>query len=171
MENEHWYAMYVKMHHEKKTAEKLDNMGVKNYLPQKKKGKKWSDRKKNLKEKIKKTKIFIRTDEKTRIEVLKSVSSINGTMIDKATHKPAIIRDEEMKRFMFMLDYSEETVRFISEPLKPGEKVEVVKGPLAGLTGEFINTDGKCQMSVRLNMLGCAVVDMPAGYLRKIEAQ
>ena len=74
-----------------------------------------------------------------------------------------------MERFMFMLDYSEDTVRFISEPLKPGEKVEVVKGPLAGLKGELIDTDGKCQMSVRLNMLGCAMVDMPAGYLKKIE--
>ncbi|MBU3807373.1 MAG: UpxY family transcription antiterminator [Candidatus Phocaeicola faecipullorum] len=169
MENEHWYAMYVKMHHEKKTAEKLDNMGVRNYLPLQETVKQWSDRKKKVKEVVIPMIIFIRTDEKTRIEVLKSVSSINGTMIDKATHKPAIIRDEEMKRFMFMLDYSEETVRFISEPLKPGEKVEVVKGPLAGLKGELIDTDGKCQMSVRLNMLGCAMVDIPAGYLKKIE--
>ena len=121
MENEHWYAMYVKMHHEKKTAEKLDNMGVRNYLPLQETVKQWSDRKKKVKEVVIPMIIFIRTDEKTRIEVLKSVSSINGTMIDKATHKPAIIRDEEMERFMFMLDYSEDTVRFISEPLKPGE--------------------------------------------------
>ena len=175
MENEHWYAMYVKMHHEKKTAEKLDNMGVRNYLPLQETVKQWSDRKKKVKEVVIPMIIFIRTDEKTRIEVLKSVSSINGTMIDRATRKPAIIRDEEMERFMFMLDYSvmldysEDTVRFISEPLKPGEKVEVVKGPLAGLKGELIDTDGKCQMSVRLNMLGCAMVDMPAGYLKKIE--
>lgn len=169
MENEHWYAMYVKMHHEKKTAEKLDNLGIRNYLPLQETVKQWSDRKKKVKEVVIPMIIFIRTDDKTRIEILKTVVSINGTMIDKATHKPAIIRDEEMERFMFMLDYSEDTVRFTSEPLKPGEKVEVVKGPLTGLKGELLNIDGKCQVSVRLNMLGCAIVDMPAGYLKKTE--
>ena len=141
MENNHWYAMYVKMHHEKKTAEKLYNMGI----------------------------IFINTDEKTRIEILKTVPSINGTMIDRTTHKPAIIRDDEMERFMFMLDYSESTVSFTTETLKPGEKVEVIKGPLNGLKGELMETNGKCQVSVRLNMLGCAIVEMPIGYVKKIE--
>lgn len=28
MEKENWYAMYVRMHHEKKVAEKLGQMGV-----------------------------------------------------------------------------------------------------------------------------------------------
>ena len=169
MKNNHWYAMYVKMHHEKKTAEKLYNMGIKNFLPLQERIKQWSDRKKKVKEVIIPMMIFINTDEKTRIEILKSIPSINGTMIDRATHKPAIIRDEEMERFMFMLDYTENAVRFTSEPLKPGEKVEVIKGPLCGLKGELIDIEGKSQVSVRLNMLGCAMVEMPAGYLKKIE--
>ena len=169
MEKEHWYAMYVKMHHEKKTAEKLSNMGIRNYLPLQETVRQWSDRKKKIQVVIIPMIIFVRSNEKDRIEILKSVPSINGTMIDKATHKPAIIRDEEMERFMFMLDYSEDTVRFTGEPLKPGEKVEVIKGPLSGLKGELIDIDGKSQVSVRLNMLGCAMVEMPIGYLKKIE--
>ena len=169
MENEHWYAMYVKMHHEKKTAEKLYKMGVEHYLPLQETVKQWSDRKKKVKEIVIPMIIFIKSDDKTRIEVLKSIPSVNGTMIDKATHKPAIIRNEEMERFMFMLDYSENTVRFCSEPLKPGEKVEVIKGPLKGLKGELIDIDGKSQVSVRLKMLGCAMVEMPVGFLKKIE--
>ena len=169
MENEHWYAMYVKMHHEKKTAEKLYKMGVKHYLPLQETVKQWSDRKKKVKEIVIPMIIFIKSDDKTRIEVLKSIPSVNGTMIDKATHKPAIIRNEEMERFMFMLDYSENTVRFCCEPLKPGEKVEVIKGPLKGLKGELIDIDGKSQVSIRLEMLGCAMVEMPVGFLKKIE--
>ena len=113
--------------------------------------------------------IFINTDEKTRIEILKLIPSINGTLIDRATNKPAVIRDDEMERFMFMLDYSENTVSFTTEQLKPGEKVEVIKGPLNGLKGELMESEGKCQVSVRLNMLGCAVVEMPVGFLKKIE--
>lgn len=169
MENNHWYAMYVKMHHEKKTAEKLYNMGIRNFLPLQERVKQWSDRKKKVKEVIIPMMIFINTDEKTRIEILKTIPSINGTMIDRATHKPAVIRDDEMERFMFMLDYSESAVSFTTETLKPGEKVEVIKGPLNGLKGELVEIDGKCQVSVRLNMLGCAIVEMPVGYLKKIE--
>lgn len=171
MENEHWYAMYVKMHHEKKTAEKLSNMGITNYLPLQETIRQWSDRKKKIQVVIIPMIIFVKSNEKTRIEILKNVPSLNGTMIDKATHKPAIIRDEEMERFMFMLDYSDEAVQFTNEPLKPGEKVEVIKGPLCGLKGELIEIDGKSQVSVRLNMLGCAMVEMPIGYLKKIENQ
>lgn len=169
MENEHWYAMYVKMHHEKKTAEKLSNLGITNYLPLQETIRQWSDRKKKIQVVIIPMIIFVKSNEKTRIEILKNIPSINGTMIDKATHKPAIIRDEEMERFMFMLDYSEEAVQFTSEPLKPGEKVEVIKGPLSGLEGELIEIDGKSQVSVRLNMLGCAMVEMPVGHLKKID--
>lgn len=171
MENEHWYAMYVKMHHEKKTAEKLSNMGITNYLPLQETIRQWSDRKKKIQVVIIPMIIFVKSNEKTRIEILKNVHSINGTMIDKATHKPAIIRDEEMERFMFMLDYSDEAVQFTNEQLKQGEKVEVIKGPLCGLKGELIEIDGKSQVSVRLNMLGCAMVEMPVGYLKKIENQ
>ena len=169
MENEHWYAMYVKMHHEKKTAEKLSNMGITNYLPLQETIRQWSDRKKKIQVVIIPMIIFVKSNEKTRIEILKNVPSINGTMIDKATHKPAIIRDEEMERFMFMLDYSDEAVQFTNEQLKPGEKVEVIKGPLCGLKGELIEIDGKSQVSVRLNMLGCAMVEMPVGYLKRFE--
>lgn len=169
MENEHWYAMYVKMHHEKKTAEKLSNMGITNYLPLQETIRQWSDRKKKIQVVIIPMIIFVKSNEKTRIEILKNVPSINGTMIDKATHKPAIIRDEEMERFMFMLDYSDEAVQFTNEQLKPGEKVEVIKGPLCGLKGELIEIDGKSQVSVRLNMLGFAMVEMPIGHLKKIE--
>ena len=144
-------------------------MGVKHYLPLQETVKQWRDRKKKVKEIVIPMIIFIKSDDKTRIEVLKSSPSVNGTMIDKATHKPAIIRNEEMERFMFMLDYSENTVRFCCEPLKPGEKVEVIKGPLKGLKGELIDIDGKSQVSVRLEMLGYAMVEMPVGFLKKIE--
>ena len=169
METENWYAMYVKMHHEKKTAERLNSMGIRNFLPLQETVKQWSDRKKKVKEVVIPMIIFIKCDEKNRIEVLKSLPSVNGTMIDKATHKPAIIRDEEMERFMFMLDYSENTVHFTTEQLEPGEKVEVIKGPLCGLNGELVDIDGKSQVSVRLNMLGYALVEMPVGYLKKAE--
>ena len=39
------------------------------------------------------------------------------------------------------------------------------KGPLSGLVGELVTVGGKSKIAVRLNMLGCACVDMPIGYV------
>ena len=50
-------------------------------------------------------------------------------------------------------------------PLARGEKVRVIKGPLSGLVGELVTVGGKSKIAVRLNMLGCACVDMPIGYV------
>ena len=70
--------------------------------------------------------------------------------------------------FRFMLDYSEEAICMNSSPLARGEKVRVVKGPLTGLVGELVNVDGKSKIAVRLNMLGCACVNMPIGYVEAV---
>ena len=45
---------------------------------------------------------------------------------------------------------------------------KVIKGPLAGLEGELVMIGGKSKVAVRLDMLGCAHVDMPIGYVERI---
>ena len=99
--------------------------------------------------------IFICTDEKGRIELLQNFPSLTGCLIDPATRRPAMIRDKEMEQFKFMLDYSEETVRFQNEPLAPGEQVEVIKGSLKGLQGELVEIGGHSQVMIRIDHLLC----------------
>ena len=36
---------------------------------------------------------------------------------------------------------------------------------VSGLVGELVTVGGKSKIAVRLNMLGCACVDMPIGYV------
>ena len=165
---EHWYALYVRMHHEKKTAARLDELGVTNYLPVQETVRQWSDRKKKLTVVVIPMMIFVRTDEQGRLELIRDFPSITGALIDRSTHRPAVIRDEEMERFRFMLDFSEQTVHFIDKPLAPGDKVKVIKGPLAGLEGELIYLDNKSEIVVRIDQLGSASVEIPGGYVEKL---
>ena len=44
---------------------------------------------------------------------------------------------------------------------------DVVKGPLKGLEGELVEVDGKAKVVVRLDLLGCAGVDMPVRVLSR----
>ena len=57
----------------------------------------------------------------------------------------------------------------IYAPLAPGELIRVVKGPLKGLEGELVEVDGKAKVVVRLDLLGCAGVDMPVGFVEKMK--
>ena len=159
-----WYVALVRMHHEKKVAERLNKMGIENFVPVQQELHQWSDRRKMVESVLLPMMIFVHIDPKERKEVL-SFSTVSRYMVLRGESSPAVIPDEQMARFRFMLDYSEEAVSMSTTLLARGEKVRVIKGPLTGLVGELVNVDGKSKIAVRLNLLGCACVDMPIGYV------
>ena len=55
-----------------------------------------------------------------------------------------------------------------TSPLAPGERIRVIKGPFAGLEGELVHVNGKSKVAVRLTMLWCACVDIPAGCVEPV---
>uniref|UniRef100_UPI002FD83E3C transcription termination/antitermination NusG family protein n=1 Tax=Bacteroides xylanisolvens TaxID=371601 RepID=UPI002FD83E3C len=107
----------------------------------------WSDRRKMVDTVLLPMMVFVHVNPKERMEVL-SFSTVSRYMVMRGESTPAVIPDEQMARFRFMLDYSEEAVCMNDTPLARGEKVRV-----------------KSKIAVRLNMLGCACVDMPIGYV------
>ena len=153
-----WLAAYVRLYHEKKTRDRLTAMGIESFLPVQEEIHQWSDRRKIVDRVVIPMMIFVHVDPAERAEVL-TLSSVST---------PAVIPDEQMERFRFMLDYSEEAIEVCSSPLAPGEQVRVIKGPLAGLEGELVTIDGKSKVAVRLDMLGCAHVDMPVGFVERV---
>ena len=96
-----------------------------------------------------------------------SLQAVNRYMVLRGESAPAVIPDEQMAQFRFMLDYSQEAVEMCSAPLAPGDAVKVIKGPLAGLEGELVILNGKSKVAVRLDKLGYAHVDMPVGFVEK----
>lgn len=162
-----WYVALVRMHHEKKTAERLEKMGIETFVPIQPEVHQWSDRRKTVDTVLLPMMVFVHVNPKERMEVL-SFSTVSRYMVLRGESTPAVIPDEQMARFRFMLDYSDEAVSMSSAPLARGEKVRVIKGPLAGLVGEFVTVEGKNQVAVRLNMLGCACVAMPVGYVESL---
>ena len=151
-----WYVALVRMHHEKKVAERLDKMGIENFVPVQQEVHQWSDRRKVVESVLLPMMVFVHADPKERKEVL-SFSTVSRYMVMRGESSPTIIPDEQMARFRFMLDYSEEAIC-----------MSVIKGPLTGLVGELVTIDGRSKIAVRLNMLGCACADMPVGYVEPI---
>ncbi|MEY8684586.1 UpxY family transcription antiterminator [Bacteroides sp. AN502(2024)] len=163
-----WYVALVRMHHEKKVAERLGKMGIENFVPVQQEVHQWSDRRKVVECVLLPMMVFVHADGKERKEVL-SLSTVSRYMVMRGESSPAVIPDDQMARFRFMLDYSEEAISMNSAPLARGEKVRVIKGPLTGLVGELVTVGGKSKIAVRLNMLGCACADMPVGYVEPVK--
>ena len=163
-----WLVAYVRLHHEKKTAERLTAMNIENFLPVQEEIRQWTYRKKKIERVVIPMMIFVHVDAAERSQVL-TLSAISRYMVLHGEHTPAVIPDEQMERFKFMLDYADEAVEMCAAPLVPGELIRVVKGPLKGLEGELVEVDGKAKVVVRLDLLGCAGVDMPVGFVEKMK--
>lgn len=161
-----WLVAYVQSCLEKKTAQRLAAMGIECYLPVQSEIRQWSDRRKRVDRLVLPMMIFVHVTPQERPLPL-SLQAVSRYMVLRGESTPAVIPDEQMDRFRFMLDYSPEAVEMCSAPLAPGDAVKVIKGPLAGLEGELITVNGKSKVAVRLDMLGCAHVDVPIGFVEK----
>ena len=159
-----WYVALVRMHHEKKVAERLSKMGIDSFVPVQQQIHQWSDRRKMVDTVLLPMMVFVHVNPKERMEVL-SFSTVSRYMVMRGESTPAVIPDEQMARFRFMLDYSEEAVCMNDTPLARGEKVRVIKGPLSGLVGELVTVGGQSAVAPRFNMARWAFGDMAIGYI------
>ena len=165
-----WLVVCVQSNREKKTYERLSALGFESFLPLQEETRRWSDRSKKVQRVVIPMVVFARIAPSERISVLR-LPSVSRFMVLRGESAPAIIPDAQMERFRFMLDYSPEAVEICSTPLAAGDAVKVIKGPLAGLEGELVMIGGKSKVAVRLDMLGCAHVDMPIGYVEKLKVK
>jgi len=162
--NKHWLAAYVKMHHEKKIRDLLTSMGIEHFLPVKRELHQWSDRKKQVERVLIPMMIFVRVNNVEKMSVL-SLPAVLRYMALRGEHRPAIIPDKQMDRFRFMLDHADDDVTFRMEVLNPGDKIRVIKGSLTGLEGELVTIDGQSSIAVRIDALGCALVRIDPAYV------
>ena len=165
-----WFVAFVKSCQEKRVAEQLGALGEEYFLPIQRVVRQWSDRKKEVEVLVLKGLIFVRTDEKRRVELLKEIYGIYAYMVVKGAYHPVAIPDDQMQTFMYMLGQGELPVTVVAEPLQPGDKVRVLRGSLAGLEGEFVENAHHQQVFVRLGLLGAASVEISQGDLEKIGA-
>lgn len=162
-----WLAAYVRMHHEKKVRDRLLGMGITTFLPVQTVVRQWSDRKKKVDRVLIPMMIFVKVDRKEQIDVLQLPAVIRFVVL-RGEHSPAVIPDIQMESFRFMVDYAEAPVSFNGCDLQPGERVQVIRGPLKGLTGELVTVEGKSTIVIRIDRLGCAAVEMSATMVERI---
>lgn len=109
--------------------------------------------------------LFVHVTEKERKEVV-TFPFIHRFMSDRASkedcfhrHLLATIPDSQMEALKFMLHNADSSVIISSTPLKIGDKIRVIRGPLLGLEGYIaICEEGKTYITICIDFLGMARV-------------
>ena len=87
-----WYVALVRMHHEKKVSERLDKMGIENFVPVQQEIHQWSDRRKVVESVLLPMMVFVHADSKECKEVL-SFSTVSRYMVMRGESSPTVIPD------------------------------------------------------------------------------
>lgn len=159
-----WFVAIVNHNAEKTSAEKLDKLGIKHYLPTQTEIRVWKNgRKAKVERVVIPSTIFVYCTEQQRREIvglpfINRFMTNNAGTVDGCQHKPiATIPDKQIEILKFMLGNSDTPVTIVPTVYKQGDKVKVVRGDLRGLEGEVLNFNSdKTELIVSIGILGCA---------------
>lgn len=163
-----WIAALVQMCMEKKVGERLTKLGVENYVPTQTEIRQWSDRKKKVERVVIPMVVFVHTDEKTE-RSLRMHSFIRKILTYPGQTAAAVIPDDQIDRLKFMLRQSDSPVEMMEHHLQVGDKVQIVRGTLQGLEGEFFKNVDKSMVAIHIEALGYACVSVSVEDIEKIE--
>ncbi len=146
-----WYAIYTKPRWEKKVDSVLQKKELESWCPLQKVQKQWSDRKKIIEEPLFKSYVFVRIDEKERLQVLMTDGVLNFV---HHVGKPAVIRDEEIDIIRKFLSDKDASVSVQSiESLDENTRIIVNHGIFMDSKGTVIRGGNK-KVFVKLESLG-----------------
>ena len=165
----HWYVAYTRAHQERKVGEYLKSCGVEFYIAIQKEKHKWSDRYKIVDRLVIPRVVFIHTTAANRLMPLQRYPGLFRYLTTQGPYTPVVVRDREMELFRMMVDRSVTPVELTEAPLRPGMKIRVKSGPLAGLEAELIELNSRHKAIVRLGTLGAASAEIATEDIEPIK--
>ncbi len=160
-----WYAVYTKSRQEKKLASRLSSCGIEAYTPLRKTLKQWSDRKKMVEEPLIRSYVFVRISRPMYDAVLDTPGAVRFVWFGG---EPAAIPDRQidvLKRLTGLVP----GLSLAPGNIGPGSPVEVIAGPLMGLSGELVSLAGRNRVIVRIDHLEHALsLSVPMSLLREV---
>ena len=142
-----WYVVYTRSRAEKKVYTWLTKQDIRCYLPLQKKLRKWKDRKKWIEVPLIPGYCFVFINIKEQDLVLKSENIVCYITFDGI---PATIPSFQIEQLKQMLKQSDFEVTVLNENFIPGQRVEIIKGPLTGIQGELIKCHGRKRFIIRI---------------------
>lgn len=165
-----WYVAYTRVKQEFVIKKKLDDLGVESFLPSEERVVETSLGRKTIRVLLIHGMIFIHTDRATSFSLLNDHFLNIVYLKDIEGRHSLIVPDNQMRDFMFVLDFSSSGIEVLNKDLKRGDRVRVIKGPLRGLEGELVRLKGHKRVVIRLDgVASIATSYIPGSFLERIE--
>ena len=148
-----WYVAYTNSRAERMAKKKLDNLGIKNFLPLQKVVRQWSDRKKKLEVPLFPNYIFINTKPTYKFKALALPELISYVYFDK---KPVTVPEKVVESLEKVLLGDVEVTNESFEN-KIGSKVRITEGKFAGAEGKWMKTKNRARLIIRVEVLNQTV--------------
>ena len=158
-----WFAVWTRSRHESRVISQLEEKGIDAFLPTIARWSRWKDRRKRIDWPLFPGYCFVRIDSADSLPVLKCTGVVK---LVSSEGKPAPIPDHEVEaiRTLVMSELSYDPCPLI----KLGSMVEVVAGPLRGITGRLIRKGAHARLVLSVDLIGQGVsVQIDASDIRE----
>ncbi|MCD6273413.1 MAG: UpxY family transcription antiterminator [Deltaproteobacteria bacterium] len=146
-----WYSLHTRSRFENVVYDRLSKKSFESFLPKIKVKSKRRDRNAMINVPLFPGYIFVRTDLRPveHLEILKTIGAVRLLGNRKG---PVSVPDENIDSLKIMVNCDATVVT--GNIINKGEKVIVVYGPFAGLTGIFVRYKGQGRVVVNIDTLG-----------------
>ncbi len=143
-----WYAAYTCANHEKQVAQQLQRRSVEGFLPLYESVRRWKDRRVRLKLPLFPSYVFVHMALRDRLKVLQVPGVANLVSFDG---HPAPLSDQDIEAIRACLagPHPIQPHRY----LQRGQRVRVLSGPLAGLTGIVVRQKKTTRFVISFDLL------------------
>jgi transcription antitermination factor NusG len=145
-----WFAVWTRSRQEKVAAAMLGTLGVQHFLPLKSELRQWSDRKQTVHVPLFNGYLFVRMNptHDRRLQVLKA-PGIAGFVGNNTGPLP--IPDQQIEDIRTVLTRRVECA--VLSLLEEGDRVRVVRGPLAGVEGRLLQGNSSTRLLISIEMI------------------
>jgi transcription termination/antitermination protein NusG len=157
-----WYAIWTRSRHEQIVRDQIEKKGFEAFLPTIARWSRWKDRKKKIAWPLFPGYCFARFDARESLPILKCSGVVSIVGFDGAI---APIPDQEIEgiRRLVASDLQYDPCPLIKE----GTIVEVVHGPLKGISGRLVRKGAQARLVLAVDLIGQAVsVEVDAADIR-----
>jgi transcription antitermination factor NusG len=145
-----WFAVTTRSRQEKAVASTLEYLEVANFLPLTNEDRRWSDRKQMVAMPLFQGYVFVRITPSGELQL--RVLKVPGVVdFVRSRSGPLTIPDKEIEDVRAVLSHG---VGCSKHPfLKAGDRVRVVRGPLAGIEGTLIRCGSQSKLVISIEMI------------------
>lgn len=166
--NQGWHVLYVSSRQEKKLSERLNKLGIRNYLPMVKKLRIWSDRRKWVDFPMFNGYLFLLANEAQLDLAVQQQGAVRYLMFN-GRHARVSQKEIEIIQSIEQSGYYAESV-YTSDDFYEGETVFIAEGPLKGQTGILLRKNNEQQFLISIESIGQSLkVQIPIDMLLKKE--